>query len=404
LSKGNAQKSALLVSGAHPSRNPRIVKEANLLSEHGWSVTVLHPSYDNHLALEDQRLSSSGGWKQQVYSDLTRRDNRAFQDRITRFIGTRLRSAGVMTPEALGYGIRRAHRIAGKQQTSVISGHQEVGLWVALKAHGSAARIIDLEDWYSRDLPEVNRPAVERILLEQLERAAISRNQCITTSSSLAGEIASTYRGNKPAVVYNSFPETTPIRTSREPGPLRLVWISQTIGPNRGLELLLTALEDVAERLELALIGGQTDRYIEEFKSHLKPSVRLEVVSPVPNRQIHATLQHHDVGLCLEQPYCANKEFTVSNKIFHYLQAGLRVIATATEGQREISRLVPDRVKLVAPSEAEALAREIRQFARFAPSKKPESGQPLPELFSWEVNSARLLQLFEKVAGTPYRK
>ena len=44
----------------------------------------------------------------------------------------------------------------------------------------------------------------------------------------------------------------------------------------------------------------------------------------------------YDVGLALEPNTPLNKDLTISNKILQYLNAGLAVFATPTQGQREV--------------------------------------------------------------------
>ena len=61
----------------------------------------------------------------------------------------------------------------------------------------------------------------------------------------------------------------------------------------------------------------------------------------VPNGELLSRISEHDIGLATEIPLIRNKDLTVSNKILHYLVAGLAVIATNTAGQREVAAQAP---------------------------------------------------------------
>ncbi len=69
------------------------------------------------------------------------------------------------------------------------------------------------------------------------------------------------------------------------------------------------------------------------------------------------------MGLALEVPRSLNKDLTVSNKLFHYLQGGLGVIASETAGQREVLSQVPGHGALFPAGDADALAERLATWA-----------------------------------------
>jgi len=384
----------LLVSGTHPSRNPRLVKEADLLAERGWEVSALQPVFDPSLEQEDRSLAERGGWKRFVYCDLSRRNRRSFFDRLVRWLANRAKAVGIATPESLGYGVRRACRIAQGHPARWLAGHQEVGLWVTLSSASRKRTIVDFEDWYSRDLPESVRPAEERRLLSHLEGKAIRSARSATTSQALAEALAEEYKAEIPTVIYNTFPRENASEAISTQN-LRLVWISQTIGPNRGLELLWDALNRMGQQVDLTLIGESSPQFEANLIDSLPAHVQLKLMRPVPNAEIDQTLRSFDVGLALEQPYCANRELTVTNKFFHYLIADLDVIATDTQGQREVADLAPKRIRLVPPDDPESLAQSIKRLTNRRTTLRDRPTTPLPNELCWPENAERLLRLYE---------
>jgi len=76
----------------------------------------------------------------------------------------------------------------------------------------------------------------------------------------------------------------------------------------------------------------------------------------VPPDDLAAFVARHDVGLALESPRFPNKDLTASNKIFEYLQNGLRVAASDTAGQREVLARVPHGGDTYPSGDAQRLA------------------------------------------------
>src|SRR5690606_34715878 len=142
-------------------------------------------------------------------------------------------------------------------------GHQEVGAWVAcvLMDEGRAVGA-DIEDWYSEDLLPEARTGRPVQLLQRCEVQLVQRAPHVTTTSeALANALAEAYDGPPPAAVYNAFPwaERTGLDDTRrdreDHSRPSLHWVSQTLGPGRGLEVLCEALRRVSHPVEVHLRG-----------------------------------------------------------------------------------------------------------------------------------------------------
>ena len=109
-------------------------------------------------------------------------------------------------------------------------------------------------------------------------------------------------------------------------------WYSQTIGPGRGLEDLLAALPHLEHVAEVHLRGQP----VVDFNAWLSVRVpqawrhRVFVHSLVPNEQLLSRIAEHDIGFAGEMKYCKSRDLTITNKILHYLLAGLAVVASDT--------------------------------------------------------------------------
>lgn len=387
-----------IVTGAHLCRNPRVVKEATALREAGHRVTVLGPATDARLSELDAALVREGGFEHRVVVDIQPGAPARTRHRLVRRLaieaGARL---GWEQPEALGYGVRDTLAAARALGADLTIGHQEVGAWVACALMDEGRPVgADIEDWYSEDLLPEARVGRPLDLLRRCEAQLVRRASHVTTTSeALANALAEAYSGPAPKVIYNAFPYAEradlddEARDREDRSHPSLHWVSQTIGPGRGLETLCEALQSVSPSVDVHLRGRVDEaghRWLEAiFPGHL--GHRLFLHDLVPPQELLSRIAEHDIGLALEDSEPRNKDLTVSNKILHYLVAGLAVIATDTAGQAEVAEYVPSAVRLCRGGDAPGMAVQINGFVD-APAvlerAKTAALAAAQERFSWE--------------------
>lgn len=228
-----------------------------------------------------------------------------------------------------------------------------------------------------------------------------------TTSEALARELAHEFEASAPAVLYNGFPwaDRSQLdgrimdRKSLERPSLH--WVSQTIGPGRGLEQLFTALRQVPVPVEVHLRGACSAGEAARLRSLFpyRSGHELFLHGLVPPGELLSRIAEHDIGLALELEEPRSTYLTVSNKILHYLLAGTAVIATATDGQREVARAAPHAVRLCRDGEVESMAREITDLVGVAGSLRAAKAAALEAArtrFSWEAQVPVLLDSVER--------
>ncbi|GAB5536483.1 MAG: hypothetical protein Rubg2KO_27320 [Rubricoccaceae bacterium] len=386
-----------IVTGAHLCRNPRVVKEASALADAGHSVTVLGPRLSAPLATEDALLSAGALWEHRYVVDITAGGSR-FLHRASRRLGEEAaQRLGLNLPDGLGYGMRAMLSAARRENADLTIGHQEVGLWVVFKLLQDGRCVgADFEDWYSRDLtPEAQKRRPIQ-LLRQCERLLAQRGaHTTTTSHALAEGLASAYDAPLPRVVYNAFPwadrETLDGRfldRTVESMP-SLHWVSQTLGVDRGLDVLFDALHHVSTPVQVHLRGRPAPEAEEAlralFPAHLGHQLALHPL--VPPHELLSRISEHDIGIAFESTTPDSRDLTVTNKILHYLLGGLSVVASDTSGQREIANVAPDAVFLCGSRDPDTLATHLNDLldspARLA-AAKAAALNVAHRRFSWE--------------------
>jgi len=238
-----------------------------------------------------------------------------------------------------------------------------------------------------------------------IERKYLRHCDYITvTSNAMAEHLANAYNIPHPTVLYNVFPmslaEGVPPPRQRAPHvKLRLHWVSQTIGPDRGLQDVFEACAGLAAQVEIHLRGQVSEQQERELTASAERWGVAECLKYLPlidHDELIRSMAEYDVGLALERPQNRNYGLTVTNKIFSYMLAGLAVAATETPGQREMMDQAPGAGFLYAAGDANRLRTALaiwindRNQLRQAQQAAWEAARAR---FCWEIEQAKLVQL-----------
>jgi glycosyltransferase involved in cell wall biosynthesis len=291
--------------------------------------------------------------------------------------------------------------------------HTQAGLPVAAWAaqRWNARLGFDCEDLLS----EGTRDPVE--IVKVIERSYLRRcNYISIPSTAMARRLEAIYNVPRPTVLYNVFPlrlaDGMEPPSQRPPHPsIRLHWFSQTIGPDRGIEDAVQALQWVGDGVELHLrgqIGGNYRSQLDRLAANCGARDRLFFHPLVDHDELIRTISAFDIGLALERPDDPNYSLTVTNKVFSYLLAGLPVVATQTPGHREALSRIPSASIMYAAGDARELAACLGPWLR-NPGRLRTAQQcaweVARETFCWERESTGFLDLLSgsnRVQPSPY--
>jgi glycosyltransferase involved in cell wall biosynthesis len=395
----------LVVTSGPLCRNPRPWKEAVTLSAAGFDVTVLS-IFETEAGLRQDAALLADSPVRQVWlrpggAGLGRHGYRLYvwlaRHAVQHF--------GWQSPHALG-PVRALLARLRTEPADLIIVHNDVPMWAGRRLLAAGRRIAaDFEDWYTEDLLPVDRRARPERLLRQLEHDLLHRAAYVsTTSQAMADALFRTYGGKRPIVLTNSFP-LQPLPTSRASGrPPAFFWFSQTVGPGRGLEPFLAAWAATRASSRVVLLGNVEPAYRESLIEALPPPRRaqLEFHNLVAPAALPALIAEHDIGLALEPSEPANKNFTISNKILQYLNAGLAVVASDTAGQSEVFAHAPGIGELVALDNTTALAVRLDALladpARLDASRRA-ARRAAEEIYCWEKEAPAFVRTVEAALG-----
>ena len=398
-----------LVTPGQPSTNPRLVKEADALTEAGYEVQVVACKYQEWADAADAAFSDRDWSIQWVQygpmasrpRDLWQRVRRRASKELVGILGTQ----PGLTERAFHYAIPELTRHVREVPADLYIAHNLAALPAAncaAQAH-NAALGFDAEDFHRGELPDTPENVLERRITTDLEERYIPRCDYVTAASDGIGTAyADTLGIEQPTTILNVFPwserehyvSDAALATEVPAGTRSLYWFSQTIGPDRGLEDALRALPSLPDDVILSLRGKWSPGYEDTFRvqaEQLGVADRIRHLDLVPPDELIPRTAQHDVGLALEQPSVStNRTICLTNKLFTYLLAGVPFVATDTPGQRPVVEDLPEVARLYAPGKVEAFAERTAELLA-ASGLGERALRAARERYCWEVEKEKIL-------------
>lgn len=386
-----------IITHTHLSRNPRVLKEALALAEAGYEVHLLNSIYSKVLAAADLALLNGASIHIEHIADLSENNFRSFFHRAVKKTGNLLiKYFNWETCYALGYAPKLYIQKSKKIKADLYICHQELPLYIGTKLLKAGLNVaFDIEDWHAEDLLKEAVSSRPVKLLRKLEAFALKNGKyCTTTSEVLAKQLAIRYHVQQPKVIYNSFQVDQQIlkREKEIKFPIKLIWFSLNIGKGRGLEEFIKIINRLRVAVEFHLIGEIEPAYRQEIQKLIDRRFNAFFHPPVPTAQMEQTLSKFDVGLAIELHQPKNREFTITNKFFQYVQSGLPIIATNTSGQQEIFKKFNPGI-LIDFDKPDDIALEKWLNNLEAINTAKTNSQEMAYAYDWKIQKTKLLNL-----------
>jgi len=347
--------------------NPRCVKEIKLALEMGCKVSVLKFTFSNWSAEVEKKLTAS--FPSVTFYNLSAERKPFIPWFVSTFLEKFSTLISIFVPlpaKWTGYAVgKRSWLIAHFLRKLVITpdliiGHNPATFWpVANFAKvRSVPFAIDVEDYHPGEYKKKRQCNNTLILMKSI----LPRGVYVSFASPLILEVVNKQiQGlNKSVLINNCFEnhEFSPPVTKKYK-KLRVVWFSQHIDFGRGLEKILPVLAKVEQHIELTLIGNLRAK----FQAFLVFYPFVTIVSPLPQKELHATLKNFDIGLAIEERNVdLNREICLTNKIWSYFQAGLFILASYTKAQQQFISEHGEHGVLIDLGNEESILKSINQI------------------------------------------
>ena len=229
------------------------------------------------------------------------------------------------------------------------------------------------------------------------------------TSNAMAEYLANAYNIPRPVVFYNVFPLSlvegvAPPAQRKAHSKLRLYWVSQTIGADRGIQDAFQACAGLADQIEIHLRGrvsGQHKRELTASAERCGISGCINFHPVIDRDELFRSMAEYDIGLALERPQNRNHSLTASNKIFSYMLAGLAVAASDTPGQREVMEQAQGAGFLYPAGDTKCLRVALEGWIRDREKLRQaqqSAWDAARSRFCWDIEQHKFLELLNRSA------
>ncbi|MGV8972736.1 MAG: glycosyltransferase [Rhodoglobus sp.] len=327
-------KRALIVVKSAISRDPRVLRQIQWLSEEGYDIDTVGPAGEHAPGVDTHYgVPHAPAWT---------RDRR---------LGPLLYA---LLPHSGVFRYLIENRIPREVKRRVVAGEYDLLLfndhhylpWVenlrvftpTVVARGIH---LDMHEYVAARAPRTTRQEVLTARYKEWVRSFVGSTQ-FTSHSTVADGIARLYREEFDlgaiAVV-----RSAPPYEALSPSPVDSTHIQLlhhgAAHDNRGIPELLEAMETLPERFTLTLVLVGDPAKVAEYRHRAKSeNLRVSFVDPVPVHEIATFINTFDAEVMFFPPRTRNLEFALPNKLFEALQARLALVMGESAMMTEIVR------------------------------------------------------------------
>ena len=395
----------VLITTGQPSCNPRIVKEADCLSNAGFDVTVLYCFFIQWAQEKDEVFLKNVLWKYKMVGGSNGQNKLLyFSTRIrfkicrilNRYVGNRF----LLAERAQARAYDELLQEAKKNKADWYIGHNLGALSIAVKAakYNNAKAGFDFEDYHRGEGHD--KHILKRTVF--LENKYVPLLYYYSTASELiTNRTIKNYMDftGKVITLLNCFPlSQQPIFEEKAltGSKLKLFWFSQTIGFKRGLEVLMEALKILKNESIHLTLAGSCNKDFKTFinENYAELNINIQFVGVIQPEILPAFASQFDVGMAIELTEPFNRDICLTNKIFTYLLAGNAIILSDTLMQSSFNEQYLIGVTYQA-TQAKDLAEKIRFYLinKNLNKQKLYNYELAKNRFNWEQESKKILEI-----------
>jgi glycosyltransferase involved in cell wall biosynthesis len=258
---------------------------------------------------------------------------------------------------------------------------------------------------YFTEVPElISRPGVRKIWLSIEQFIFPKLKNVYTVNDSIAGIYKEKYNVDVKVI------RNLPIRGKMEVPTLRradfglpsdkTIFLFQGAGINvdRGAEEAIEAIAQVPNAALLFIGGGDVIQQLQQKVAAMKVNDNVYFIPKQPMEKLLAFTQLADIGLTLDKDTNLNYRYSLPNKLFDYIRAGLPVLATDLVEVRKIvdgysiGKITNSCLPNDIASAMEAMIADRKSFALWKENLKIASLE-----LCWEEEEKKLMEIFHEV-------
>lgn len=388
--------------------NPRALKEVSTLVKLGHEVTVVKSEFENWTKPLERKIEETVMGVKWLKIPTSRRSLKWMLATIVHKLSGYLLNIRD-SQRLLAYSLdKRSFLIEWalfgiKDKPRVIIAHNPGAFLPAVAfARKTGAKLgLDIEDFHPG---ETDDPVASR-RLKQLMVNSVSEATVITAASPMILDRTlklDLYRvPRRQAVIQNVFSLSLQPTFKELPDvPLKLIWFSQNVGLDRGLQDIIKALDLITiPKIHLTILGNCSVEVRKTLESLLLNNFHvIDFVSPVSEPILLEICSEHHIGLAVEPGFSINNRIAMSNKLFTYLLAGNAIVASNTPAQEDFLLRNPGSGCVYQIGDVEGLAYVLRELAANMEkihSIKADNYKLAGEILNWECESKKFKTIYQ---------
>jgi len=265
--------------------------------------------------------------------------------------------------------------------------------------------VYDSHEYFTETPEVIHRPFVKNFW-KRIEKSIVPRlKYCITVNESIANLFRQEYKVNF-SVVRNipmkPLIENLPSRSDLGIPENKRIVLLQGAGINiqRGAEELVEAMQYLDQTLLLIVGGGDVIGVLKDISQqfHLEEKVRF-IPKQLPGK-LFAYTSLADIGVTLDKDTNINYRFSLPNKLFDYIHAGIPVLASPLPEIKKIIEhyqigcLIENHDPRHIAGKIEDMLRDQNRYTAWKTNLEKATAE-----LNWEKEKAVLIDLFSQIPG-----
>lgn len=184
------------------------------------------------------------------------------------------------------------------------------------------------------------------------------------------------------------------------PGAAPIVLYLGNVMSGRGVEQLISAMGSVPDAHLVLLGGGGQRELVQAVAERAGVRDRVHAVDPVPSERVVEYAASASVGVSPILPSCLNYRYSLPNKLFQYMAAGLPVVASNFDQVREVVEGNGAGVT-VDPADPAAIGSAIRAVLASEEERREMGSRArlaVEDRYNWAVAERTLRDVYRRVA------
>jgi glycogen synthase len=231
--------------------------------------------------------------------------------------------------------------------------------------------------------------------IRAIERLGLKRAfDSITVSEGIASAIAREYNLDRLPTVIRNLPSyiEVPYRPVKEH---LIVHHHGALVPGRGLELIVASVPLWHRRFSLRLRGPVDPDYLVKLRALIDRNGvadRVTIAPPLPMERLISDASEADIGIHLLPPFGPQNRFSLPNKLFEFLMAGLAVVVSDLPEMRRIVEAYDVGI-VIADATAQGVASQINALDSDAVNAYKQAALATANKLCWDNEKDRFLKM-----------